>query len=75
MAQLMFRIANEPHPDVRTVSPELPDCVVAIIDKALTKDADARYQTGAEFARDIRTCMTMTGGAAAADGSGVDISI
>ena len=74
MAQLMFRIANEPHPDVRTVNPDLPDCVVAIIDKALTKDADARYQTGAELARDIRTCMTMTGGAAA-DDSGVDISI
>jgi CHASE2 domain-containing sensor protein len=74
MAQLMFRIANEPHPDVRGVNPALPDCVVAIIDKALTKDPDARYQTGAEFAKDVRTCMTMSGGAAA-DDSGVDISI
>jgi serine/threonine-protein kinase len=70
----MFRIANEPHPDVRGVNPDLPDCLVAIIDKALTKDADARYQTGAEFAKDIRTCMTMNAGAAAGD-SGVDISI
>ncbi|OHC67735.1 MAG: serine/threonine protein kinase [Rhodocyclales bacterium RIFCSPLOWO2_02_FULL_63_24] len=74
MAQLMFRIANEPHPDIRAINPGLPDCLVAIIDKALTKDADTRYQTGAEFARDIRTCMTMTGGSGA-DGSGVDISI
>jgi CHASE2 domain-containing sensor protein len=74
MAQLMFRIANEPHPDVRGANPALPDCVVAIIDKALTKDPDARYQTGAEFAKDVRTCMTMSGGAAA-DDSGVDISI
>ena len=31
-------------------------------------------QTGAEFAKDVRTCMTMSGGAAA-DDSGVDISI
>ncbi len=74
MAQLMFRIANEPHPDIRAVSPALPDCVVAIIDKALTKDPDTRYQTGAEFAKDVRTCMAMNGGAAA-DDSGVDISI
>ncbi len=74
MAQLMFRIANEPHPDIRTVAPDLPDCLLAIIDKALTKDPDARYQTGAEFARDIRTCMTMSGGSAAAADSGVDIS-
>jgi serine/threonine-protein kinase len=74
MAQLMFRIANEPHPDVRGVNPALPDCVVAIIDRALTKDPDTRYQTGAEFAKDVRTCMAMSGGAAA-DDSGVDISI
>jgi CHASE2 domain-containing sensor protein/tRNA A-37 threonylcarbamoyl transferase component Bud32 len=77
MAQLMFRIANEPHPDIRGINPDLPDCLLAIIDKALTKDPDTRYQTGAEFARDIRTCMAMqsTGAGAAADGSGVDISI
>ena len=73
MAQLMFRIANEAHPDIRTINPDLPDCVVDIIGKALTKDPDARYQTGAEFARDIKTCISMTGGTPAAD-SGVDIS-
>jgi serine/threonine-protein kinase len=74
MAQLMFRIANEPHPDIRAINPDLPDCLLAIIDKALTKDPDVRYQTGAEFAKDIRTCATMTGAAGAGD-SGVDISI
>jgi serine/threonine-protein kinase len=75
MAQLMFRIANEQHPDIRSVNPDLPDCLVAIIDKAMTKDPDARYQTGAEFAKDIRTCMAMTPNSVAADDSGVDISI
>jgi len=72
MAQLMFRIANEPHPDIRSVDPNLPDCLVAIVDKALTKDADQRYQTGAEMAADLRTCLGMAGGAAA---SGTDIDI
>ena len=75
MAQLMFRIANEQHPDIRTVNPELPECLVAIIDKALTKDAEVRYQTGAELARDLRTCLGISGGGQpAAGGSGVDIS-
>ena len=76
MAQLMFRIANEPHPDIRAINPDLPDCLVAIIDRALTKDPDARYQTGAEFAQDIRTCMAMNdgGGKPAAADSGVDIA-
>ena len=74
MAQLMFKIANEPHPDIRTIRPDLPDCLVAIIDRALVKDPDQRYQTGAELARDLRTCGTMAGGAAA-PGGGVDLDI
>ncbi|MCF8151686.1 MAG: CHASE2 domain-containing protein [Sulfuritalea sp.] len=74
MAQLMFRIANEPHPDIRSVKPDLPDCLLAILDKALTKDPDLRYQTGADFAKDIRTCMAMNSSAAGGS-SNVDISI
>jgi CHASE2 domain-containing sensor protein len=71
MAQLMYKIANEPHPDIRTIRPDLPDCLVAIIDRALVKDPDQRYQNGAEFARDLKTCGTMAGGAG---GGGVDIN-
>ena len=71
MAQLMFKIANEQHPDIRSIRPDLPDCLVAIIDKALVKDPDQRYQTGAEMARDLRTCTGMSGGAATTD---VDIA-
>ena len=70
----MFRIANEPHPDIRSFAPDLPDCLVAIIDKALTKDADQRYQTGAELAADLRTCIGMAGGAATG-GTDIDIGI
>lgn len=40
------------------------DSLVAILDKVLTKDPEQRYQTGAEFARDIHTCLAMTGNAA-----------
>lgn len=61
MAQLMFKIANEPHADIRTVNPDLPTCVAAVINKALAKDPEQRYQTGEQMAKAIRLCLgTMT---------------
>ncbi|MBL8482964.1 MAG: CHASE2 domain-containing protein [Rhodocyclaceae bacterium] len=58
MAQLMFKIANEPHPDIRNLKPEVPDCLAAIIDRALAKDIEKRYQSGDEMARDLRDCAS-----------------
>jgi serine/threonine-protein kinase len=57
MAQLMFKIANEPHPDILTVRPDVPDCLVAIINRALSKNPEERFQTGEEMAKAIRACM------------------
>ena len=57
MAQLMFKIANEPHADIRTVNPALPTCVAAVINKSLAKDPDQRYQTGEQMAKAIRLCL------------------
>ncbi len=56
MAQLMFRIANEPHTDILTVRPDVPPCVVAIINRALAKKVEERYQSGGEMAEAIRQC-------------------
>jgi CHASE2 domain-containing sensor protein len=56
MAQLMFKIANEPHPKILSIDATLPPCFSAIIDKALQKLPEKRFQTGAEFARSIRAC-------------------
>lgn len=58
MAQLMFKIANEAQSDIRGVNPQVPDCLAAIIDRALCKDMTQRYQTGDEMARDLRACMS-----------------
>lgn len=58
MAQLMFKIANEPQPDIRSVNPLVPDCLAAIIDRALCKDVAQRYQSGDEMARDLRQCIS-----------------
>jgi serine/threonine-protein kinase len=56
MAQLMFRIANEQPTDILTVDMNVPPCVVAIINKALAKKIEERYQTGAEMAEALRQC-------------------
>jgi serine/threonine-protein kinase len=54
MTQLMFAIANNPHPPIRDFNPALPEWIVPIVDKALEKNFEKRYQTGAEFAEAIR---------------------
>ncbi|MBU0622705.1 MAG: CHASE2 domain-containing protein [Gammaproteobacteria bacterium] len=56
MAQLMFRIANEPHADILSIKPDVPPCVVAIINRALAKKIADRFQSGAEMAEAIRQC-------------------
>jgi serine/threonine-protein kinase len=56
MAQLMFRIANEPHTDILSIRPDVPPCVAAIINKALAKKIADRFQNGGEMAEAIRQC-------------------
>jgi len=56
MAQLMYRIANEPHTDILSVRPDLPPCLVAIINKSLAKQIEDRYANGAEMAAALRQC-------------------
>ena len=56
MAQLMFRIANEPPTDILSINPNVPPCVVAIINKALAKKVGDRYESGGAMAEAIRQC-------------------
>jgi serine/threonine-protein kinase len=56
MAQLMYRIANEPPADILAISPNLPICVVELLNKALAKKVEARFQTGQEMADALRKC-------------------
>jgi serine/threonine-protein kinase len=62
MTQLMFKIANEAPADILSLNPALPECLVAVINKALAKDVEQRYRTGDEFARAIRDCAAQLGG-------------
>jgi serine/threonine-protein kinase len=74
MAQLMFKIANEPHADILTFAPTLPQNLVDVVNKSLAKDPAERYQTGEEMARAIKACIA-EGGEAAAKSDVVDIGL
>jgi CHASE2 domain-containing sensor protein len=56
MAQLMFRIANEPHTDILSFRADLSPCLVMIINRSLAKRAEERYANGADMAHALRQC-------------------
>lgn len=56
MTGLMFKIANDAHPPLRAVRPDLPGMLEAILSRALQKHADQRYQSGSEMAVALRDC-------------------
>ena len=56
MAQLMYRIANEPHTDILSIKPDLPPCLVTIINRSLVKETENRYANGAEMATALKQC-------------------
>ena len=57
MTRLMNNIATEPHPPMRSIRPELPAGLDDVMDRALAKSAEDRFQNGAAFADAVRTCM------------------
>ncbi|MGZ8256961.1 MAG: CHASE2 domain-containing serine/threonine-protein kinase [Gallionella sp.] len=56
MAQLMYRIANEAPTDILTLKPDLPSCLVEVINKMLQKQIENRYANGAQIAEQLRAC-------------------
>jgi len=62
-AQLVRAITTENPPSLATIRTDLPDAVVGIVDRALTKSPDDRYQTGSDFASDLVAAFpTLAGG-------------
>jgi serine/threonine-protein kinase len=50
---ILFKIITEDPPPIRELDPLLPEQAVGIVEKALAKSPDARYQTGRELADDL----------------------
>jgi serine/threonine-protein kinase len=57
MAQLMFRIANEPPTDIGSVA-RVPAPLARFLQRALAKGAEERFQTGEHFAGALRAAMS-----------------
>jgi eukaryotic-like serine/threonine-protein kinase len=56
MTGLMEQIAEKPHPPLRSIRPDLPPCFGSIIDRALAKNPDARFESGVQMAAAIDAC-------------------
>lgn len=54
MATLMYKITNDPHPRVREMNASLPEEFEAFFEKALAKEADERFQSGAEMSQSLK---------------------
>ena len=57
MAELMYKIGNEPAPDILLIRQELSSKLAAIVALSLNKQPDMRYQDGERFAADLRAVM------------------
>ena len=57
IANLMYNIANEAHPDIRRYRSDLPNCANNIINKALEKEAPARFESGKQMAEAMLLCQ------------------
>jgi len=69
---IMYQIMNFSPPAPSVKNPESPEMLDLIVAKALSKSVDARYQSAAEMAVDLRECRDLlagkvTGGVASAD--------
>src|SRR5205823_10687414 len=70
MAQLMFKIANEPPADIASVA-TVPAGIAQFLSRALAKNPDERFQTGEHFGGELRAAL----GAAAVQRAGVDLEL
>ena len=61
MANLMYKITNEKHTDIRILRPELPPCISNLINKSLNKNIDKRFQSGKQMVTSIRRCRNILG--------------
>jgi serine/threonine-protein kinase len=75
MAQLMFRIANEAPADIRTINAGVSPGLAVFLNRALSKKAEERFQTGEEFGGALRAALTASAPRVAAASGGVDIEL
>lgn len=53
MTSLMYKIAKEKHPPIKSINPRIPAIIDKIIDKALAKEVEKRYQKAGQMAEHL----------------------
>jgi serine/threonine-protein kinase len=54
MTEIAVQVINRPPPDLRAMRPELPASMVAMVQRALAKEPERRFQSAAEMASALR---------------------
>ena len=62
VAGVTHKICNEKQIDVRKIRAEIPACLSRVINKALQKNKEDRYKSGAQMARALRLCRSKAAG-------------
>ncbi len=54
---VMYSIVKDPHVDIKSIKPDVPDSVCEVINRALAKKPGDRFQSGNQMAEAIRRCL------------------
>jgi predicted Ser/Thr protein kinase len=57
MTGLMQQIAEAQHPPLCAFRPDLPACIESVVDRALAKNPEVRFDTGAQMAAALEDCL------------------
>ncbi len=57
LTNLFYQITQVKHPSPREINPKVPNPVEQIVDKALSKDPERRFQTCSDFARYLKAMI------------------
>lgn len=60
-ANTLFKVLEVSPPSLQELDPRLPPKLVAVVERALAKRREDRYQTAAELLQDLITCRDWTG--------------
>jgi serine/threonine-protein kinase len=68
MAKLMYAIANETAPDLRTLRPDIPEALAQLVARALSKQPEARHADGRQMAAALHDVVALWPDSALAPG-------